>query len=441
MGDEARCERWAAFGNGLALRLALGLVIALAAAALGAEPPTVAVSDEEGAAGRVGAPVAAEVALPEELVAAAKANRLTLAEVGAAEAKPFPAQFEPGAADAAKGTLRWLMPALRQAQGGLSLPKAAGPKGQRRFRLEATADAPKSALAVALDEATQAVNITEGGQPVLRYSFGTVPVPKGVGGIYAVARSDYVHPLYGPAGEVLTRDYPSEHPHHRGLYWAWPEVAWKGETLDLHALQGVFARPVRIVRMEGGPVAAAIVAENKWMWHDKEPIVSEVATVRAFAQRDGSRFVDLEFQFRALVDGVTVARRGQNAYGGFNLRFSTREGQKIASFNAPAGAPVPTSWGHIVGVPPEGKEPIGVAILQNEANPRHPGDWVSYPDLNWLQPTFPSKGEKFPLSKAEPLRLAYRLWVHRGDATEQVLADEWLAYSRPPREAVKPAAP
>ena len=47
-------------------------------------------------------------------------------------------------------------------------------------------------------------------------------------------------------------------------------------------------------------------------------------------------------------------------------------GQKITSNNAPAGAPLPLSWGEIVGVPPGGKGPVGVAILQNQANPRYP---------------------------------------------------------------------
>jgi len=397
----------------------LAFACGFVAHATAAEPPTIAVTDGDGIAGRLGAPVSAEAVLSEDLLSAAKAGRLRLTEPAAADAKPIPAQFDPDPANPAKGTLRWLMPP--------------GPKGERRFALAASADAPPSSLTVALDLATQAVDIAEGARPVLRYNFGTVPVPKTATGQYAVARSDYIHPLFGPAGEILTKDYSPEHAHHRGLYWAWPEVAWKGQTLDLHALQGVFARPVRLVRTEGGPVAAVIVAESKWMWHDKEPIVSEIATIRAFAQKDASRFVDLEFQFTALVEGVTIARRGQSAYGGFNLRFSPRGDQKIASFNAPAGAPIPASWGQIVGVPPEGKEPIGVAILQNAANPRYPGDWVTYPDLNWLQPTFPAKGEKFPLSTTAPLRLSFRLWIHPGAATEQTLADQCQAYNRPPR--------
>jgi hypothetical protein len=39
--------------------------------------------------------------------------------------------------------------------------------------------------------------------------------------IYARARSDHIHPLSEPGGAVLTKDWPVDHPHHRGIYWAW----------------------------------------------------------------------------------------------------------------------------------------------------------------------------------------------------------------------------
>jgi len=237
-------------------------------------------------------------------------------------------------------------------------------------------------------------------------------------------------PLYGPAGEVLTADYPKDHPHHRGIYWAWPEVWFKGKAHDLHALQGVYARPVRLVRAEGGPTVAVVEAESRWMWEDKDPIVSERTIIRAHEQANGHRAIDLEFTFLALVDGVSIARRGQKAYGGLNFRLSRRTDQKITHFTAKPDAPLPVCWGDLTGVPPGGKAPVGVAILQHRANPRYPGDWVQYPNINWLQPTFPSKGEKFPLSMTEPLILRYRLWVHAGAETEQMLADQCAAYGR-----------
>jgi hypothetical protein len=159
------------------------------------------------------------------------------------------------------------------------------------------------------DAATGKTTLMDVDRPVLTYNFQNVPVPPGVTGRYAVARSDYIHPLYGLDGEVLTKDYSPDHPHHRGLYWAWPEVTWKGEMRDLHALQGVFARPVRILRAEATKGCAVLEAVNVWDWAGAGPIVREETTISVSSVTDRMRIIDFEFRFHALVDEVTLARR------------------------------------------------------------------------------------------------------------------------------------
>lgn len=273
-----------------------------------------------------------------------------------------------------------------------------------------TADAEPASLTIRKEADPERYTILEGGRPVLTYNFGQVPVPEGVKGKYAVARSDYVHPLYGPDGEVLTKDYSPDHPHHRGLYWAWPEVMYKGEKRDLHALQGVFARPVKMLRSEGGAECAILEAQNEWRWGDQEPIVSEMVQILVLSESEGVRVIDFAFAFRALVEGVTIARRGTEKYGGFNLRFSAFKEQKIRD-TAPG-------WASLTGLPPEAKAPVSVTILQDARNSCYPGDWVQFADLNWLQPTFPGKAQVHALEKGKPLVLRYRLVIGRGELDE-----------------------
>jgi len=275
------------------------------------------------------------------------------------------------------------------------------------------------------ETASERYTVMDGTRPVLTYNYGKVPVANGAKGKYAVARSDYVHPLYGPNGEVLTKDYSPDHPHHRGLYWAWPEVTYQGQKRDLHALQGVFARPIKLLRQEGGAKCAVLEAENEWRWSDKDPIVREKALITVHGETDGIRAIDFVFTLEALVEGVTIARRGQKAYGGFNLRFSPRREQKIR-MTAP-------EWASLTGIPPEGKNLVSVTILQHPANPRYPGDWVQYAKLNWLQPTFPSKGEAYALGKGKPLLLRYRLLISRAELNEAAAKEAWSHFSKQKR--------
>jgi hypothetical protein len=41
-------------------------------------------------------------------------------------------------------------------------------------------------------------------------------------------RLHYIHPLWAPDGAALTEDFPADHLHHRGVFWAWHQV-WIGD--------------------------------------------------------------------------------------------------------------------------------------------------------------------------------------------------------------------
>ncbi len=381
----------------LAGRISIVVVLLTAVCGVAFGDVRVEYDDASGAAGATGAPVSLKLDLPDALKDAASNGQLLLTESGAAT--PVPAQYE-------GGRLWWMMPE--------------GKPGKRVFALTAGSSRED---AMTFRERDGAFTCMDGAAPVLCYNFKTVPVPPGVAGKYAVARSNYVHPIYGPDGEVLTKDFSKDHPHHRGLYWAWPEVMWKGEKRDLHALQGVIARPAKIVRNESGPVLACIEAENVWKWGDEAPIVRERVEIRAFRKADGNRVLDFTVRFNAIEPGVTLARRGTEHYGGISLRMSPRRNQSIQTSPDPHQA-----WAELAGIPHDGESPVGVTILQHADNERFPGDWQAYPNLNWLQPTFPSKGERYELQVGKPLVLRCRIVVHPESYDPVHSAALWTAY-------------
>ena len=299
------------------------------------------------------------------------------------------------------------------------------------------------------DPVSGQIVISEDGKPVLQYNYKTVFERDALDtlsanhyrrekndtfmanpSIYAVPRSDYIHPVYGLQGEMLTRDWSKDHPHHRGIYWAWPEVDFGHQRGDLHALQVVFAHPTGKIKLQGGKEFAQIEAENLWMWKNVDPIVREVALIRVYSSNSSGRIIDLAFRFIALKDSVTIARRGTEHYGGLNVRMQTPKNQKIITSTDSAGKVPRRVWSDLSGLFSGAKSVSGLMVFQHKQNPDYPGDWVQYPDLSWCQPTFPASGTRYPLIKGKPLVLRFRLFVHNGAIPNEAQAKKiWDSFN------------
>ena len=343
-----------------------------------------------------------------------------------------------------------------------------GEPGPRKFKLIESESPFISLMKATLDPNSGQVIIEEKGEKVLQYNYQTVnendiirsgndndekivysnkmsgiyfeeylkshpEFPKDTivsSAIYAIPRSDYIHPLYGLEDEMLTSDWPAAgHPHHRGIFWAWPEVEYGTGRGDIYALQTVFARPTGNIEYTSGPVYAEIDAENLWMWEDKEPIVRERAIIRVYHSSSDNRIIDLTINLLALEDSVTIATRFTNSYGGLNLRMMTPESQEISYFTDEADSKPLRAWSDFNGIFEGAKSTSGLMVLQHQDNPEYPGDWVEYPNLAWVQPTFPSSGTRYLLDTAESLVLRYRLIIHTGGEPGKDISEKrWDAY-------------
>ncbi len=425
----------------------LTIGLALAAGQAMAAGPVLVVSDTAGASARVAAPVSIEVDLQALLGkdAASKSQNLQLVEVtGTKSASPVAAQFVSNEKGSSKGTLWWLMPP--------------GEEGQRSFRLVIGEKPTAGPVAAKYDTKTEAVDVADGDSPVLRYNHGTVPPPPPVVEKFEkqtkpplfYARGDYIHPVFGPDGEEMTDDYSLNHPHHRGICWAWPVVRYKGEARDIWAVRvlptqpgGGWARPVAMHRVVSGPVLALIDAESVWKWGDKTPIVNERVVIRAFHQTDRCRFIDIEICLVALVDEVSIAGRPGASYGGFNFRtYPKFDQRKIDMRFDPAGKTPRKAWFHLTGNFPGGKGPAGMALLENVGNPDYPNcpkcrgvEPGKYPPWRSVQPAWPGD-RQVDLPKGKPLVLKYRLWIHPGLSNDVQLADVWQSYAKPAEASI-----
>jgi hypothetical protein len=394
------------------------------------------INDGDGVLGKTNAPVSLDVKLNKNQKIAAEEGRLGLRELAADQGKDhlIPVQIE----------------SINDRNPNLIMIMPHGEPGIRRFKLIENETSSNKLIKASRDTKSGQVTIAEEDKKILQYNFQTVYEKDVVRldyekleehtrteadtfvtvSIYAVPRSNYIHPLYGLEGEMLTRDWPDGgHPHHRGIYWAWPEVEYESEFGDPHALQKIFSRPTGEMKYSNGPVFAQVIAENLWMWEDAEPIVHEHAVIRAYTSSSTCRIIDLTLRFTPLKEGITIATRGKNSYGGLNLRLQFPESQEISYFTEKDDSQPKRAWSDFSGIFTGAESPSGLMVLQHQDNPDYPGDWVEYPELAWVQPTFPASGTRYPLSKEEPLVLRYRLVVHKGGLTDENIAkNRWDAF-------------
>lgn len=68
------------------------------------------------------------------------------------------------------------------------------------------------------------------GKNVLQCNYNEAPLPDGVSTLYD--RAGYIHPLWSPSGEVLTRIQPPDHYHHVCIWNPWTHTEFKGKVVD-----------------------------------------------------------------------------------------------------------------------------------------------------------------------------------------------------------------
>jgi len=176
----------------------------------------------------------------------------------------------------------------------------------------------QSGKPVAYDE------LREGKHAVLRYNYATL-LPKGVA--EDRARCCYIYPLWTPGGVSILDDFPADHPHHRGIFWAWPYVGIGGETYDIWDLRGIKTENTsHTARLNEKEKLAVLDVDNVWVANGKRVAkLHENYTIHP--TRDNSRLVECILTLTALDAPMTLkgSHEAEKSYGGFGVRFAPRE--------------------------------------------------------------------------------------------------------------------
>jgi hypothetical protein len=89
---------------------------------------------------------------------------------------------------------------------------------------------PGSISPIALKQDYKDLSLVFNDKPILNYRFATTYPPDGVDPIFK--RSGFIHPLWSPEGEVLTRIQPPDHHHHYGIWGPWTHTHIGNRPVD-----------------------------------------------------------------------------------------------------------------------------------------------------------------------------------------------------------------
>ena len=252
--------------------------------------------------------------------------------------------------------------------------------------------------------------------------------PKNQDGKYE--RCNYIHPLWGVDGTVITEDFPADHLHHRGVFWAWHQV-WIGDKRigDPWAIidfdQNV--TKTEFITLKNG--LGELKTEVEWkseLWKKggvKVPYIKENTTIVIHPKKGNYRKVDFEISLLALVENLKIGgSENEKGYSGFSVRMVLPED---IVFSGPAGKIEPQTtavksngYVNISGSLLDGNKNGGVVIVDNHENPGYPQSWILRKQKSMQNPAYPGQ-HAVPISTTKPLVLKYSLVVYSGELSDK----------------------
>jgi hypothetical protein len=254
------------------------------------------------------------------------------------------------------------------------------------------------------------LELREHGQPALIYNYGPqykAPAPEDR------RRCCYIFPVYTPAGVSMLDDFPQDHWHHRGLFWAWPQVETAGKKYDLWMNMTVRDKSVAPPRTTATPSEARLDADGVWQADGKD-IVRESVSLRVLPSQAAVRELEIELNWAALADPVTLRGSAESgkSYGGFSARFGPRDNTVIRTDGEILQKDedlTPRRWAELAGTY-NGRRAV-LRITPDPRDPAAPYQWCLRA-YGFVGASFPGKTaavDHYTLLPGKPLTLRFRV--------------------------------
>jgi len=249
--------------------------------------------------------------------------------------------------------------------------------------------------------------------------------PKDKNGEYS--RCNYVHPFYGIDGTRITEDFPEDHLHHRGIFWAWHQILIDGKQVSdgwelKDFQQKVTSFEFRLQKGEGVLNSTVEWKSPKWE-NGTKAYLKENTKITILPQTANYRRIDFEIQLKALTDRLSIGGSvDEKGYGGFSARVKLPADVK---FESQSGAIEPQNTAikagnfvNISGSLLNSNKKGGIVIANDESNPEPNNCWILRKVASMQNAVFPGK-EPVSIPFDKPLVLKYSLIVYVDEMTNR----------------------
>ena len=259
-------------------------------------------------------------------------------------------------------------------------------------------------------------------------------------------RGGYIHPLVTLSGKVVSDDYPANHLHHHGIWWAWTKTEFQGREPDFWNMgqkkgRGEF---VSLDQNWSGPVQGGFRARHRFVdLTAPTPVVAMNDTweVRAYAAAPGDKYWILDLMSTQTATTSDPLKLPKYHYGGLGFRgnwgwngkdkcsFLTSEGET----DREKGNFTRGRWCDIAG--DVDGQMAGIAILSHPKNFGAPQPMRLHP----TEPFFcfaPQQLGDMEITPEKPYVSRYRFVVHDGAMDKATIDRLWNDFAQPPQVEV-----
>jgi hypothetical protein len=290
--------------------------------------------------------------------------------------------------------------------------------------------------------------IHSAGKNLLQYNFKTVYPPTGIDTAYK--RSAFIHPLWTPKGNVLTRIQAPDHYHHYGIWNPWTHVLFEGDTVDFWNIRGRkgTVRFSKFISVSEGPVFAEYQALHEHVAFKKgveKVALNELQTVRVYRPENNqdNYMVDITIQLNCATSSPFLIL--EYRYAGLGWR-ATEKWKKDNSEVLTSGGKTrkgadgtTARWSIIQGA--FDNDYGGAVMMSYPSNYNHPEPLRIWPEDSNGGEMFamfaPTKTKDWLISPGKTYVLKYRFNVFDGKFTKEKAESGWQYFSTAPKVTVK----